>query len=362
MGIIGTFIAGGAAVTTIQHNSQENVINTPVVNVPAVPTQGTNIAVPQTPPAGTTVGGTNVPPPTVPAVVPATTPVSDAARPAYATFLAGDYNKTIATKDGLTRSYIVHIPTGYDPKNAYPLVVVLHGGFGSGANVEAQTGMSTLADANKFIAVYPDGTANAKGTRTWNAGACCGQSSVNNIDDVGYIKQLVASLETTYHVNTKKVFATGMSNGGMLTNRLACEASDIFVAVAPVAGTPQVSVCNPKHPVPILMVHGTDDDNVPYNGGHGISIVTKNNTFISVPQTLADWSVRNKCAGKEMITSVPPLTNDGITIDKITYSQCLAPTILYRINGGAHAWPGSTGTSTKSFDASKTIWSFFSGF
>jgi polyhydroxybutyrate depolymerase len=281
----------------------------------------------------------------------------------------GSYSETLKAADGLTRSYLIHVPVGYDPKNEYSLVVALHGGFGSGESMEKQTRMSDLADKKGFIVVYPDGVANANGVRAWNAGNCCGAPSKNNVDDVGYMRQLVASLESTYSVDTKKVFAMGMSNGAMLSNRLVCEASDVFAAVAPVSGTPQVAVCNPKRPIPILMVHGTSDAIVPFNGGVGTSFVTKDNSFISVAQALSDWSGRNKCFGKEVVTSIPPLTNDGITVDKIMYSGCVAETILYRINGGTHSWPGGTqaraqesAAPSQSFDASETIWTFFSSF
>ncbi|MDO8742568.1 MAG: PHB depolymerase family esterase [bacterium] len=282
---------------------------------------------------------------------------------------SGSYSRILKTADGLTRSYLIHIPAGYDSKKEYSLVIALHGGFGSGESMEKQTRMSALADKDGFIVVYPDGVANSNGVRAWNAGNCCGVPAKNNVDDVGYIRQLMASLESTYGVDVKRVFAMGMSNGAMLANRLACEASDIFTAVSPVSGTPQVAVCNPKRPVPILMVHGTSDAVVPFNGGTGTSFVTKDNSFISVTQALSDWSVRNKCLGKEVVTSIPPLTNDGITIDKIMYSDCAAETVLYRINGGTHSWPGGTQARaqesvapSQSFDASKTIWTFFNSF
>lgn len=282
-------------------------------------------------------------------------------------FPSGSFSKALTTADGLSRTYLVHVPIGYEPDKRYSLVIALHGGFGSGESMEKQTRMSDLADQNGFIVVYPDGVANSNGVRAWNAGNCCGAPAKNTIDDVGYMRQLVASLESTYSVDKEKVFATGMSNGAMLVNRLACEASDVFAGVAPVSGTPQVSVCNPKRTVPILMIHGTSDAVVPFNGGTGTSFVTKDNSFISVTQALSDWSVRNKCLGKEVVTSIPPLTNDGITIDKVAYSNCAAATVLYRINGGTHSWPGGTqaraqesAAPSQSFDASKTIWAFFS--
>lgn len=117
------------------------------------------------------------------------------------------------------------------------------------------------------------------------------------------------------------------------------------------------------------MIHGTDDGVVLFNGGSGTSLVTRGNTFIPVMQALSQWTVFNKCSDKKVTTSIPSLSTDGITIDKIEYVDCSAQTILYRINGGGHSWPGGTpgraqesAIPTKSFDASNTIWSFFSAF
>lgn len=283
---------------------------------------------------------------------------------------SGSYDKTITTADGLLRSYIVHIPVGYNAKKTYPLVLVFHGGFGWAENIETHSGISQLADKNGFIAVYPNGIESNTNIRTWNAGDCCGYSSRKNIDDVSFVRQLVDSLEKTYSIDKTKLFATGMSNGGMLTSRLACEASDLFTAVAPVAGTLQISECNPIKKVPILIIHGTEDKNVPFAGGMGEGIATQFNTFVSVMDSLSDWAKRNDCVGNQIVESVPLLAKDGATIDKISYQKCEASTILYRVNGGGHAWPGSSpsgvllesASPTQAMNATKVIWDFFSAF
>lgn len=274
---------------------------------------------------------------------------------------------SLKTKDGLIRTYTVHLPPNYDKNKAYKLVVALHGGFGSGASMETQTNLSKVADmrtGEKFIIVYPDGYKDV--ARAWNAGGCCGTPALRNIDDVSFIKELVASLKTKYSIS--KVYATGMSNGGMLANRLACEASDVFTSIAPVSGTIQVPTCVPTKPIGVLMVHGTDDTRVPYNGGFGTGKPTAGVTFVSVPKTLSDWAIRNKCSTNFSTSVVPPLTNDGITIDKLTYAKCAVPTMLYRVNGGSHSWPGGTAASiniledkspTQSLNTSKIILDFF---
>lgn len=283
---------------------------------------------------------------------------------------SGSYSFTITTTDGLARTYIVHIPVGYSVKKTYPLVLVFHGGFGWAENMETHSGISQLADKNGFIAVYPDGVESNTGIRTWNAGDCCGYSSRKNIDDVSFVRQLIDSLEKTYSIDKTKLFATGMSNGGMLTSRLACEASDLFTAVATVAGTSQVSKCDPIREMPILIIHGTEDKNVPFAGGVGEGIATQFNTFMPAMDFLSDWAKRNNCIGNQIVESVPLQAKDGATVDKITYQNCSAPTILYRVNGGGHAWPGSSpsgvllesASPTQAMNATKVIWDFFSAF
>ncbi len=283
---------------------------------------------------------------------------------------SGSYNKTITTVDGLLRTYIVHLPVGYSPEKTYPLVLVLHGGFGWAENMETHSGMSQLADKNEFIAVYPDGIKSDSGIRTWNAGECCGYSSRKNIDDVSFIRQLVSSLEKDYSIDETRLFVTGMSNGGMLASRLACEASDLFTAVAPVAGTLQINGCNPVKKIPILIIHGTEDENVPFAGGIGEGIATQFNTFMSVPDSLSAWAKLNNCTGNQTVESALLRAKDGTTVDKISYQKCETPTILYQVNGGGHAWPGSSPSgipqestsSTQSINATKIIWDFFSTF
>lgn len=285
-------------------------------------------------------------------------------------------SKSIITKDGLTRTYNIHLPKDFDKNTRYDLVVALHGGYGSGLHLESQTNLSIENNKRldkKFIIIYPDGYQRATDTaRTWNAGGCCGASERRDIDDVAFIKELVSSIKATYRVG--KVYATGMSNGAMLTQRLACEASDVFSKVAPVAGTIQVPVCEPANPIGVLMIHGTDDAIIPYNGGGGTATVTINNTFVPVEENLSSWATNNQCSKYLKTTNIAPLTNDGVTIKKLQYNSCeprsltVTPTMLYKVIGGTHSWPGgSAGTNqesvtpTQSLNASKLILDFFAG-
>ena len=171
----------------------------------------------------------------------------------------------------LERSFSVYVPRAYDgTRTPIPLVLVLHGAGGNADQVARITGMSEIADKAPFIAVFPEGTARKEhGLLTWNAGNCCGYAYENQVDDVGFIRALVGSLSAEYRVDPKRVYAVGMSNGGILAYRLACELSDTFAAIGVVAGAFNVSPCRPTRPVALVIFHGTADEHVLYEGGVG---------------------------------------------------------------------------------------------
>lgn len=282
--------------------------------------------------------------------------------------LSGNYTYTLTTEDGI-RSYLVHIPEGYDPGKLYPVLFGFHGGFGTAEQFERSSHFSTLADERGFIVVYGQGTAwGLVKAPVWNAGDCCGQAveSDRDIDDVGYVRSVIADIQNRYSVDTSRIYMAGMSNGGMMVNRLACEASDLFSGGAAVSGTIVFSPCNPDKSIPMLLMHGTADENVPYDGGVG-KVAFNKTDHISVEQAFADWGKRNACVGMPVTTPVPPLASDGKTVDKLEYRQCGEPVVLYRVNGGIHEWPGGGANSnaleqtlpTKVIDASQTIADFF---
>ena len=186
----------------------------------------------------------------------------------FGTIAKGNSTDTLQ-HDGKSRFYSIHLPSAYPKsKNPLPLVVALHGGGGSGRQFETQSRLSEKADKEGFIVVYPDGLQNPGilGLRTWNAGACCGQSAVTRqADDVGFIRELIDKLVATYRIDSKRIYATGHSNGGMLCYRLACELPDKLAAIAANAGTMQVeTACRPTRVMPILHIHSQLDRNVPY--------------------------------------------------------------------------------------------------
>ncbi|MEA3446040.1 MAG: PHB depolymerase family esterase, partial [Bacteroidota bacterium] len=162
------------------------------------------------------------------------------------------------------RYYLQHLPPTYDPVVPSALVLALHGGFGSAPNLENQSGLSTKADQENFIVVYPEGIVGNFGIRTWNAGGCCGYAVDNNIDDVGFIDQLLDTLIAGLSIDTSRIYVTGMSNGGFMAYRLACELSHRIAAIAPVAATMSFD-CLPVNPVSIIHFHSYLDENIPYD-------------------------------------------------------------------------------------------------
>ena len=277
----------------------------------------------------------------------------------------GDYTYTIQ-HDGLTRMYQVHVPSSIDPAKPAPLLFALHGGGGSmdhHAN-DAHYGHITKSDREGFVVVFPNGFSKLASGKfaTWNAGNCCGGARDGNVDDVGFIRQIVADVTRQMNIDRKRIYATGMSNGALMSYRLACEMSDVFKAIAPVAGTDNTRSCDPKHPVSILHIHARNDTHVLYTGGAGPnardkSIVTD---FTSVHDTVSKWLRLNGC------TATPQriLEKDGAYCDVYTACQGKAEVQLCLTETGGHSWPGAQKTrgepASQAISANDVMWEFFS--
>ncbi len=265
---------------------------------------------------------------------------------------------------GRTRTYHLHVPPQYDMTTPLPLVLVLHGGGGNATSAERETGMTTEADRAGFLVVYPDGTGpRADRLLTWNAYACCGDAERQNVDDVGFLRALVGQLQGDYPVDAKRIYATGLSNGGMMSYRLACEAADLFAAVAPVSASLDTDACAPSQPVSILHIHGTDDGNVPYNGGRGTKVFPGTASAREdrpVAYAIATWGRLDEC-------DPTPVHAEQGKVSRDDYLNGAGGTevVLYTIRGGGHAWPGGPRLSRlldapyPDFDATGTIGSFF---
>jgi polyhydroxybutyrate depolymerase len=236
---------------------------------------------------------------------------------------------------GRTRTYYVHTPPGYDGSEKIPLVMVLHGGGGNAESAEKMSGMSDKADAVNFLVVYPDGTGGVGDHfHTWNSGVCCGYAEKNNVDDVAFLRALLDKLEYEYAVDQKRVYVTGISNGGMMAYRVACTMSDRIAAIAPVAGALDPG-CNPSAPVSVIAFHGTEDENVPYNGGVGKKQIDGPRDYKSVAFAIDFWVKRDGC------NPAPKKSVEG-TLHGETYSGCKNGTavVLDTVEGQGHAWPG----------------------
>lgn len=275
--------------------------------------------------------------------------------------------------DGLERSYSLYIPQSYDGKEPMPLVLVFHGGGGNARNIAETTDFNQKADEEEFLVVYPQGMGKLQDhLLTWNAGFCCGYALENGIDDVSFIRHLIDHLQSQYPIDPSRIYATGISNGGMMTYLVGAQLSDIFAAIAPVAasiggqakeGDIIWAIPEPATPVSVLVVHGMNDSRVPYDGGRPTANDTKGAyTYVSVNESVAFWVEENKCiAFPERNVS----TSGNIIID--TYYGGLNDTVVQLISivDGTHSWPGGQkgwkngDKPSQEIDATDMIWEFF---
>jgi polyhydroxybutyrate depolymerase len=242
----------------------------------------------------------------------------------------------------------VHVPSSYAPGSPAPLVLDIHGLTSNAAEQEALSKMNAKSDAKGFLAIYPEGL-----DSSWNAGACCGRSASDAVDDVGFLTALLDRAEAELCVDRRRVFATGMSNGAFLSHRLACELSSRIAAVAPVAGVNGMPTCKPSRPVPVFHTHGTLDGLVPYLGSPALG-------FISVNRSFEEWAARNGCTGDPVET----FQKDEASCQ--TYATCTggAEVTLCTVRGGGHTWPGgmpvpALGFTSNAISATDRMWDFF---
>lgn len=266
---------------------------------------------------------------------------------------------------GQMRTYHLHLPQNANRSNSLPLVIALHGSFGSGEKFAKNTNFNALADQEGFAVVYPDAI-----DTHWNDG----RGTVSpNVDDVGFIKALIEQLVRFRNIDKSRIYAAGLSNGGMLTQRLACEMSDQIAAFASVSGSlpkPLESQCKPKNPVSILMINSPNDQLVPWNGGE---IRGRGGEVLSIPETVAWWREQNGSTSKPVANSLPVRDySDSTRVREARYSggRGGSEVILYTVDGGGHSWPDTNsnehnptrerfGKRSRQIDASQVIWTFF---
>jgi len=276
----------------------------------------------------------------------------------------GDHTRTLQV-DGRERSYLVHVPPKHDPKRPAPVVLVFHGAATNGRMMVHFCGMNKKADEAGFVAVYPNGTGAAGLLLIWNAGGFHGPKADQRPSDVAFVSALLDDLATGVNVDRKRVFATGMSNGGMMCYRLAAELSDRIAAIAPVGGTMAIQDYQPGRPVPVIHFHGTADGIVPFAGPSDGA--PKLLTFKSVAETIRRCAAANGCPETPVVEDFPDKADDGTRVRKKTYGPGRdgAEVVLVEIEGGGHTWPGQEppvrfiGKSTKDISANDLIWEFF---
>ncbi|MEX2141771.1 MAG: PHB depolymerase family esterase [Pirellulales bacterium] len=286
-------------------------------------------------------------------------------------------NKTLQ-HDGRARSYTLYIPPSYTGSEAWPLVFDLHGASGNASWQMSNAGMNAAANTGNFLVAYPNATvAPGYGFSLWNDGSLF----PNGPDDVDFISTMIDELESSYHIDSSRVYATGLSNGGAMSYYLASQLPNRFAAIAAV-GAPRPANPTAPRPFPVLHVHGTADSFVPIAGGF-MNIPLPGGQYFStfrvpaINDVIDDWRESNGSVGEPVVTQLPDLnTQDSSTVTLIRYEdgeryltaagdERSAEVLYYKIEGGGHTWPGGGmaalfGPTNRDINASAEIWNFFS--
>ena len=291
--------------------------------------------------------------------------------PGFETLTPGTYEHKLELRVyGFRRSYLLHIPEGYDHSNPLPLVVALHGGFGTARQMEEESGLSELADRQGYIVVYPNGITLFGWLQHWNAWHCCGQAMKEGIDDVGFVSRVIDQICQRLKVDRSRIYMVGYSNGGMLAHLFAAQKPEILAAVATISATiasqpsaSEAEVCIPpaKAPMPIFLLHGREDDVVPYEKG-GVS-GNWGHVYAPVKESVAFWKKANQVD--------PPPQKEELMAGRILKETWRGnreggKIVLYTLEGWKHNLPTKYHTRKLpgtdpllGFHATEHIWQFF---
>lgn len=269
--------------------------------------------------------------------------------------------------DGRERTYSLHVPPEYDGTEAVPLLLALHGRLGTGSGEERLTHLDKVSDEHDFLAAYPDGL-----DRSWADGRGGTPADRQQVDDVKFLSALVHELQSKYKIDHTRVYATGMSNGGFMSGRLACELADQIAAVAIVGASlsaEEAGGCHPAQPVSVLIVQGTADPVVPFAGGP-LGDGGARGVVLSHDAAVQRFVTANRCGESAKTEHIADLAGDGTSIDVTMYGPCADGSEVrgYVVNGGGHTWPGGmqylpamfVGKTTRNLDGSEVIWEFLS--
>lgn len=252
-------------------------------------------------------------------------------------------NEEQIISSGVTRHFLLHVPQSYNG-NPVALVINFHGRGSNSTQQAALTGMSVKAEESDFIVVYPDGMDQA-----WHTGP-----DAQGEADLQFIRDLITRLENLYNIDPKQIYATGISNGGGMTNRLACDMSDVIAAIAPDSGAYNFwETCSPSRPVPVIAFHGLSDNIIPYEGSSQPLMEPP------IEEWAAAWATRNQCSATAEINS--PV--ESVTTHRWSGCKDNADIILYTLANHGHSWPGSTtlprAITSQAINATDLIWDFF---
>jgi len=328
-------------------------------------------SVPSTPTIPETPSTPNVPDaPDTPSTptIPETPPVPDTSY----SLNSGDYDFTLE-HGGLTREYHAHVPSSYD-KTPTALVLALHGGGSTWDNIRDSSQYNPKSDEEGFIVVYPQGTGKVtlgQLSGSWNSGSSGGGYAYDNmINDVGFISKMLDELEENFNIDEKSVYSTGISMGGMMSYRLACELSDRIAAIAPISSALVTDPCNPSNPVSVMHFHGTEDRFVPFDGGPSDSTLLKSlivgGPYPSTDDSISAFLENNGCGG----SSTTSYQSGDVSCE--SYSSCDkgSEVVFCTVEGGGHTWPGAApqtgnfmkdtlGETTQDISATDAAWDFF---
>jgi len=272
---------------------------------------------------------------------------------------------------GYQRIYLVHLPQNIKTQSALPILFHLHGGGGTARSSIGLTygRFNELSNRDGFIVVYPQAVA-----KNWNDGRKSNKVKAwrENIDDVGFIVAIIEELNKKYSIDNNRIFTTGMSNGGFMSSRLICDRADIFRGAAILTATLSVDYfpkCKPEQSTAVMVMNGTEDKIVPFNGGQVKVLNKSRGNVLSTGDIMKFWKEKNECITKKPMVSLSNKQNDGTTVDVIEYENCneRGSLILYRINGGGHTWPGGKqyfgerliGKTSRDIVACDIIWNYF---
>jgi polyhydroxybutyrate depolymerase len=278
-----------------------------------------------------------------------------------------DDNSGAIRVDGRERTYSFHVPAEYDGTETVPLLLALHGRLGTGSGQERLARLDKVSDEHRFLVVYPDGL-----DRSWADGRAGTPADRKQVDEVKFLSALIDDLENKYKIDHARVYATGMSNGGFMSGRLACELADKIAAVAIVGASlseKEAGDCHPVQPVSVLIVQGTADPVVPFAGGP-LGDAGVRGVALSHDAAVQRFVAADHCPEKAKTEHIPDMAGDGTNIEVTLYGPCADGSEVrgYVVNGGGHTWPGGMqylpamfiGKTTRNLDGSEVIWEFLS--